>query len=235
MEPHAIKYIFKFQNNQQEIIDINLDPHTLEIIGERIEDLPLWTHLDVHQCSHCPLIVQIHSHCPAAVHLTRLSSLFESLVSFDEVQVNIITHQRILYKETSAQKGVSSLMGLIMAISGCPHMAFMKPMARFHLPFADAEETVYRAVSMYLLAQYFRQKQGMSPDMELKGLKQIYENIQKVNEALAARLRTINDKDASTNALVILDTFAQAVPFAIDNTLNEISPFFASYFAYPRV
>ena len=58
-----------------------------------------------------------------------------------------------------------------MATSGCPHMDFFKPMARFHLPLANAEETVYRATSMYLLAQYFLQREGKEADMELEGLK----------------------------------------------------------------
>jgi hypothetical protein len=31
----------------------------------------------------------------------------------------------------------------------------VKPMARFHLPLASEEETIYRATTMYLLAQYF--------------------------------------------------------------------------------
>jgi hypothetical protein len=230
MKTINIHYIFKFPNKKKEEIDLRLDSQTLEIINDITQPLPLWTKLNVHQCPHCPLDVQISPHCPVASNLTRLLSLFESLLSFDTIQVNIFTHQRIMYKETSAQKGTSSLMGLIMAVSGCPHMVFLKPMARFHLPLADAEETVYRAVSMYLLSQYFLQKQGKQIDMDLKGLKKIYANIKKVNDTMAKRLQTISDKDVSTNALVILDTYAQTIPFAIDNTLKEISPFFEPYF-----
>ena len=37
-----------------------------------------------------------------------------------------------------------------MALSGCPVLEQLKPMARFHLPFASVEETIYRAASMYL-------------------------------------------------------------------------------------
>jgi len=44
----------------------------------------------------------------------------------------------------------------------------LKPMVRFHLPFASIEETKYRAISMYLLAQYFLYQQGSQPDWDLK-------------------------------------------------------------------
>jgi hypothetical protein len=42
-----------------------------------------------------------------------------------------------------------------VATSGCRYTAYFKPMARFHLPFANEEETAYRAISMYLLSQRF--------------------------------------------------------------------------------
>ena len=140
-----------------------------------------------------------------------------------------MTPERIIFRETSAQKGLSSLIGLIMATCGCPHTVFLRPMARFHLPFANALETVYRATSMYLLAQYLRRKQGLDADLELEGLKKIYSNIQLINVAMAERLRAITDKDVALNALVILDSFAQFVPFSIDESLDEIRHFFTSY------
>jgi hypothetical protein len=76
-------------------------------------------------------------------------------------------------------------MGLIMATSGCPSLSYLKPMARFHLPLATAEETVYIATSMYLLAQYFLQKEGHKADLNLEGLLEIYHNIELINQAIA--------------------------------------------------
>jgi hypothetical protein len=102
-------------------------------------------------------------------------------------------------------------------------------MARFHLPFADAQETVYRATSMYLLAQYFLQKEGKEADLEMKGLMNIYTRIQIINEAMASRLRAISEKDVALNSLVILDAFAQTVPFVIEDSLEEIRHLFATY------
>ncbi len=109
-------------------------------------------------------------------------------------------------------------------------MEFFKPMARFHLPLASVEETIYRATSMYLLAQYFLRKEGKKADMELEGLKKIYRNIKIINESMAERLRNISDKDVALNSLVILDIFAQTLPFAIEESLEDVRYLFPSYF-----
>ena len=55
---------------------------------------------------------------------------------------------------------VFSLIGIYMVTSGCPIMDKLRPMARFHLPFASTEETIYRAISTYLLGQYFLEQKG---------------------------------------------------------------------------
>jgi len=206
-----------------------LNPQTLDLIAEIPENLPTWTNLYFHQCPNCLLSFQTSPKCPVAVHLVKLIESFEHLQSYDIILVEIMTPERITFNETSAQKGLSSLLGLIMSTCGCPHTVFLRPMARFHLPFANAFETTFRAVSMYLVAQYFRRKQGLDADLELEGLKKIYSNIQLINVAMAERLRAISDKDAALNALVILDSFAQFVPFSIDESLDEIRHLFTSY------
>ena len=108
-------------------------------------------------------------------------------------------------------------------------MDFFKPMARFHLPLASAEETIYRATSMYLLAQYFLKKEGQEVDLDLAGLKEIYSNIRIINETMARRLRAISEKDVALNSLVILDVFAQTLPFVIEESLKEVRYLFMPY------
>jgi hypothetical protein len=85
-------------------------------------------------------------------------------------------------------------------------------MARFHLPLATQEETICRAVSLYLLTQYFRNKQGGTADFTLQGLVKQYHDLQTMNMAMAKRIRAGSSLDAPVNALVILDTFAKALP-----------------------
>lgn len=225
-----IRYHFRLPDNRQEIIDLHFDSYSLDLLNDIPESLPPWTKLDFCMCPNCPLSVRDHPECPVAVHLVKLLEIFENLLSYDTICVDVITSQRVVSKNTSAQKGVSSVMGLIMATGGCPHMDFFKPMARFHLPLANAEETVYRATSMYLLAQYFLSKEGREADMELKGLKNIYSNIMLINEAMSRRLRAISDKDVALNSLVILDAFAQTLPFVIEESLEELRHLFMPYF-----
>jgi uncharacterized protein (DUF2236 family) len=136
--------------------------------------------------------------------------------------MEVTTPERMVTKNTTAQRAVSSLMGLVMATSGCPHMAFLKPMARYHLPFATQEETIFRAVSTYLLEQYFRHKQGLSTDLELENLKEIYAEIRIVNNAIASRLRTVSVQDSAVNAVVQLDMFAQILPYSIEDSLEDL-------------
>jgi hypothetical protein len=218
------------KDGKEETVDLFLHEKTLDLLNDVTGNLPEWTKINFHQCPHCPLEIYEHTRCPIAVHLIKILELLKNLLSYDEIHVEITTPQRHVSRDASAQKAVSSLMGLIMATSGCPHMEFFKPMARFHLPLASVEETIYRATSMYLLAQYFLQKEGKKADMELEGLKKIYHNIKIINESMAERLRDISDKDVALNSLVILDIFAQTLPFAIEESLEDVRYLFSSYF-----
>jgi hypothetical protein len=218
------------KDGREEVVDLCLHEKTLDLMNDIPESLPAWTKINFHQCTHCPLDIQNQPHCPIAVHLVTIIELLKNLLSYDEIHVDITTPQRHVSRDTSAQKAISSLMGLIMATSGCPHMEFFKPMARFHLPLASVEETIYRATSMYLLAQYFLQKEGKKADMELEGLKKIYRDIKIINDSMAGRLRAISDKDVALNSLVILDIFAQTLPFAIEESLEDVRYLFSSYF-----
>ena len=225
-----IRYLFRLPDNREEVVDVHLDRQSLDLLNDMPANMPYWTDLDFHRCPNCLLTVESNPHCPVAVRFIKLLEIFENLLSYDEIHVDITTPQRVTSRQTTAQKAVSSLMGLIMATSGCPHMDFFKPMARFHLPLANAEETVYRATSMYLLAQYFLQREGKEADMELEGLKRIYSNIQIINESMAERLRAISEKDVALNSLAILDIFAQSLTFMIEDSLEEVRYLFEPYF-----
>jgi hypothetical protein len=230
MKTFNISYIFSLPDDQIKVVELKFDTQTFDLLDDISEELPHWVNIDFCQCPNCLLPKEKYPYCPVAAHLFKLFELFESLMSYDEVHLDIVTTRRIYCRKTSAQKAMSSLMGSIIAASGCPHTRFFRPMAvRFHLPFADAEETTYRAASMYLLAQYFHWKRGHEIDLELKGLKDIYLNIQVINKALVDRLRAISDKDVAVNALVILDAFAKMVPLDIDESLEDIKYLFKPY------
>lgn len=230
MENVAIRYCFTLADGSQEVYDLELDGQNLELVGNIPESLPSWTDLDFHECPHCPLPIDTHPHCPLAVRLVSIVEPFDRLLSYDKIHVDVITEERSISQDTTAEQGIGSLMGLVIATCGCPHTAFFKPMARFHLPLASEDETIYRAASMYLLAQYFLKKEGHNADLELKGLMKIYDNIQVVNSSIAKRLRAATEKDSSLNAIVLLDMYAKTLSYAIEESLEEVRYLFSPFF-----
>jgi hypothetical protein len=216
-------YHFDFPDGRTESLDAGA--------GAPQDGLPAWTELGFHQCANCPLSTADTKRCPMAVRLVPLVALFQRVRSYDDVTAQVESDERTVTRRTSVQKVLRSLMGLLSASSDCPHIEFLKPMAHYHLPFSSREETVYRVVSTYLLAQYFLRQQGKAADEGLQGLKAHYRALQQVNQGMAARLGAIRDEggDSSVNALVLLDLFAQSLPDSIDADLEELMPAFQKF------
>lgn len=229
MENITIEYRFTFPDGNHDVFQLNIDSQSLELTGNTPDNPPSWTRLDFHQCPNCLLSTRMNPYCPLALNLVNIVTFFDRIYSYDELDVEVKTVERCMSQRTSAQRAVSSLMGVVIATSGCPHTVFFKPMARFHLPFASEAETVYRAVSMYLLAQYFLTKEGKKGDTELKGLKKIYDNMQVVNGSIAERLRAGSKTDTSVNSIVLLNLYAMAMPYVIQDSLEELRYLFAPY------
>lgn len=232
MDPIEILYRFQMEGGRKDAFALKLDPRSLQIISDVGGQMPDWTALEAHQCENCPLGPKDSPKCPAAVNMVRLVQRFDTLLSFDEAKVTVITDERKVYGETTIQRAVCSLMGLLMAASNCPLMDFFKPMARFHLPFASTAETIWRATSAYLMVQYFHNSDGAEPDVHFEGLSRIYEGIQIVNLAFAKRLRQACRQDSMINAIVLLDMFAQSMPPAIDESLKQIRYLFVPYLSH---
>ncbi len=227
---HSIKinYIFRLPGEKKETFSLQLDPRTLELPSVEELKWPDWCRLDFHQCLNCR-IMQEKKWCPTAAHLSAIVHRFTALLSFEKIQLTVITAEREIRQQTTIQRAIASYMGLVMATSGCPHTAFLRPMARFHLPLANDRETMYRAFSMYALAQFFIAKENGPVDMEFQGLKQAYEDIQPVNQSMVRRLRAASEKDSSVNALVNLDLHARIIPFVFEESLEELRTLYASY------
>lgn len=224
-----IGYRFTLASGQQKVFEINLEPATLSLEAKPA-DPPAWTELKNEQCSNCPLSADRYRHCPVAVQLVQVIDQFKDDISFHEAEISITAAGREYRKHAPLQTGISGLIGVVMVTSGCPILDKLRPMVRTHLPFAAVNETMYRAISMYLLAQFFIHKRGGKPDWELKDLVKIYDEISTVNRHFAKRLKTIQIEDASLNALVSLDCFAaMAVGSIVDNSLDEIEALFTAY------
>ena len=224
-----ITYTYVFQNGIAKTFDILLDRKTLGLITKPPVQPPSWTLLKQNQCANCSLNAQDHPFCPVALNFAEIAEHFAHAMSYEEVRVIVTTEERTYSKDTALQQGLTSLLGIIMPTSGCPVLEPLKPLVRFHLPFATITETVFRIVSMCLVAQYLRHGEGKPFEFGLKELANLYAEVAIVNRDFVRRLREASMEDANINALVGLDCFATMVPLIAEDTLNEIRPYFPPF------
>ena len=221
-------YTFKFPDGMVKQFEVLLNASTLELVTPKDLPKPAWTKLKYKQCEECPLGDEVE-YCPVAVNLANLVQTFKDSQSYENTGVQVQTPERTYEKQTTLQKGLSSIIGIYMVTSNCPVMDKLRPMVKFHLPFGSLEETVYRAVSMYLTAQYLLMRKGKTPDWDLKKLTEIYKSVGHVNRGIAKRLSSASEEDANMNAVVILSAYAEMVPFSIENKLAEMDYIFSEY------
>jgi hypothetical protein len=231
METFLITYEFLFGNGKRHVYPLKVDKRTISLISERRRPLPAWTRLESCQCPPCPLTQANAPHCPIAANIAELIEDFKEIESTEHARITVHTIERTYTKEAPAQKGLSSIFGIIMATSNCPVMNFLKPMARYHLPFSTSEETIIRSISMYLLGQYFIAKRKGQPDLRLKNLERAYAMVQNVNRGICRRITSVIQKsgaqgDAASNAVVILDAFSHLLQAEIEGHLDSLSDLF---------
>jgi hypothetical protein len=218
-------YKFKFQDGREIKFEVVLDEATLELQREDPEQKPEWTKLNYSQCENCPLPSTVQ-YCPVAVSLAGLVETFSDAVSYETAEVTVETTQRTYFRKTTLQKGLSAIIGIYMSTSNCPVCDKLRPMTRFHLPFANSIETFFRSVSSYLTAQFLLMRQGHTPDWELSGLQEIYREVNTVNKGMTTRLHRATEKDANINAVVILHSFGDGINYFIESGLSDIEPMF---------
>lgn len=184
-----------------------------------------WTRLEFFQCPHCPLKSSSSPQCPVARNLDRVVEDFKETLSYTVAKVTVTTPERTYVKECATQTGLRSLFGLLMASSGCPHLDWLRPLARFHLPFADIDENLFRVLSVQLLEVFLRG--GDTPLQSCaKEIEERYGRIQKVNHAFMERIREYCRRDADKNALASLDVFVQMFSFQMDDSFNSLRKYF---------
>lgn len=224
--PTDITYVFHLGGGASETIRLDFDAKTYRLKAGQSAEEPAWTRLETHQCAQCPLDPKTSPFCPFARALSPFVARFDRFYSYDTSVVEVRAGRRTIVTEGPLQQGMASLLGLIGATSGCPKLAFFRPMARHHLPFASAEETLTRAFATHLLREYLRQGGTGSQSIDVGGLQAHYAAVALVNRGMADRIRSAFVKDSVVNAIVILDTFAQAIPFVVEESLEEIRPLF---------
>ena len=221
-----IRYRFDLPDGSKKHVDLNFAAADFRLSNPTPIDPPFWTELKFSQCANCPLSSDEYAHCPAALHMAPAVESLKALVSFDVVGVTVTQAERTIHAETTAQQAMSSVLGLIMATSGCPWTDRLRPMARFHLPFASETETVYRSVCMFLLA---RELVGVGEAHGFAQLTDLYENLHVVNRDMSRRLGAATRTDPARNAMALLDSYTTLLPAALESSLQELKPLFGAW------
>ena len=227
-------YHFNFEDGTQKKFELHLSSEKFEVVRQETTPLPDWTKLDECKCNNCPLKSEQVPHCPIAVNLSDLVSSFKDRVSFEKVEIRVESANREYLKKTDLQDGIQSIYGLIMATSGCPHMNFFKPMAQFHLPFSQFEETLPRTISIYLLRQHYLLEQGKIAEVNLKSLGECYNEVNQVNRGIGERFKLIKMKDSSKNGVAILDALATLVPMELADGFKNFEALFSRPDSYNK-
>lgn len=229
------RYTFAVEGGAERQFEVRLDYDTLQMIVRERKELPEWTRLEFCRCSNCPLEAVAHPRCPVAVNLVDLIEYFRNMESYDRVSVRVEARNREYRAETSLQKGIGALIGLVMVTSGCPIMNRLRPMVDTHLPFMTLEESTYRIISMYLTAQHFVKARGGAPDWDLRGLVDLLAQTHEVNVGFTKRLRTLEVRDASLNAVVNLNASSAFISTAMEsNWLSRFEKIFVDHAGWGR-
>jgi hypothetical protein len=225
-ESFYIGYRFWFENGKELLFDIELDADTL-LLKNKSEEGKDWAKLESFKCPNCPLSLSENKYCPLALSLKNILGKFSDIQSTEVADVFVKTNERTYHQKVAVQRGLSSLLGVVMPTSGCPVLAKLKPMVKFHLPFATSDETEFRVYSSYLFAQYLKNRKGSRPDWEMKNLQQIYDDISTVNYHVTNKIRELSKKDANLNAVVILETFSSFVSMSLqDKDFEHLDKYF---------
>jgi hypothetical protein len=224
-EQEHICYKYTFDDGVVLEYPLDIDSKTWMLKLEQ-QELPEWTRLEFNRCAHCPLKSSEVSHCPAAVNLSTIGEEWDSKRSFDEVTVEIDMDNKKTIGRASAQVGLSSLVGLLLATSDCPYLRFFRPMARFHQPLGKPEDAGIRVLMSYLA---YVSLLGKSVEDTTVEIERIYDYVDSVNKHLVGRITRSNRENASVQAIVQLDCMSKLIRLSIEDSFRQLGHLFEPY------
>jgi len=217
----TIEYRFYFQDDQGSL-SYQIDPSDNNNGTTRAKEPADWTRLENCQCTNCPLSKDEQIRCPAALDMQKVVEDFGNLPAMKKVDVHVVSPEREYRKLTGIEEGLRSLMGLILANSGCPILSKLRPMAYTHLPFSSQSDFIIRSVGTYLVRQYFHKQSEQTADWELDGLIELNQQLRLVNQALWQRVHGASPNDSNLKALLSFFTMSSSVSYSLEAQLAKI-------------
>lgn len=219
MQPD-ICYRFRYADGHEESIAFRLDPENGELLHDPDYIPPAWAALGFRQCEHCPLEADDLPNCPVAHNIAWLFHGRDMGDSHAQVALSVTSGQRTYQFDTTVQRALSSLFGLICSLSPCPHTLPLRPMGIFHLPLSTEVETLVRISSLFLLRSYLAHKDNPELPVDLSDMSLTYRNLATLNRGMAERLRAASPSDAAVNAIALLDVLVKDVRIELDSQLE---------------
>lgn len=216
MDSEHVVYRFELEDREVEF-NVATRPGQIQDGGAH----PEWARLGHKQCACCPLKESECAYCPAATRINEVMETFGSHQSIERVKVTVTTAERSYLEDCDLQVGINSLMGLMMATSGCPVLKELGAMASFHIPFCTTRETLHRTVGSYLIKQYFKQLEGGQPDWRLVQLKELYGQLEGLNQDFSKRIQSSAQSDAVSNAVIMFFATSVVVASSLDEQLTK--------------
>ena len=219
----TITYRFDFEDGTSWSYDLVFDDQNrlLPVAGRGSE----WTALEFHKCANCPLRASDSPNCPVAINADRIVEDSKGTISYTQALVTVTTPERTYRKQCAVQQGLLALFALVMATSGCPHLDWFRPLARFHVPFASLEENVFRVLSLQLLTEFFA-KERKDAQTSTGLIKAKYEAFATVNRSFLKRVRTRCSGDADQNAVAALSLWIEIFGIHEQSDFGVLAKFF---------
>lgn len=186
---------------------------------------PDWARLDYHQCGHCPLDPAEYRYCPLALKLAWIMPEQALPDSHQPIRLEVETPERDYSVDTTLQRALSSLFGLVSALSDCPHTRFLRPMALFHLPVSMEREALVRVLAFRLLERYIENRSDPDIPVDLDGLDEAYRNLNRLNRDFLERLRH-GGSDAPVNAVLLLEMLTREMNWELEDELANVAELF---------
>ena len=139
-----INYTFTFDEHTSIAFDVEVTSDTSA--EDPAPPFPAWLALDSHRCDECSLPAGARRTCPAAVSIRPVVEAFSTRLSYETVHVTVRGDHGRTETTLAIQDALRSVVGLLLALSGCPVLSKLRPMAHYHLPFGSREHTMYRFV-----------------------------------------------------------------------------------------
>lgn len=223
--PIEITYRFELPDGTERVHLVQLHRKTCALMPTD-EQPPEWTSLGRERCENCTLDARHSPWCPPARAVAGVAERFKELPSHTVALTEVTSEDRTYRKRGALANALGSLFGLVMSTSGCPHLDFLRPMARFHLPFATVEDTIVRSTSFHLLRQYRKARRAGSASLDLDAFARQYDAVATVNRGLARRVSAAGGKDSGRNAVVALDVLAKLLHMEIRDELPILDDIF---------